>query len=127
MFMMLALVQARQRRPACAWCGTAEVGDPARGLLPYGLFGKTVLIVGFGRIGTRSAKRFLAMEMTVLVYDPYKSADEIRAAGCEPVKDLDAALPRADFVSLHCPRRRPRTTGLINAARLGRMKPTAPI
>src|ERR1043165_7802062 len=42
------------------------------GMLPYDLFGKTVLIVGFGRIGTRTAKRCLAMEMNVLVFDPYK-------------------------------------------------------
>src|SRR4030088_3048191 len=46
------------------------------GKLPYDLFGKTVLIVGFGRIGTRTAKRCLAMEMNVLIYDPYKSAAE---------------------------------------------------
>ena len=60
------------------------------GRLPYDLFGKTVLIVGFGRIGTRTAKRCLAMEMTVLVYDPFKPAAEIKAAGCEPVADLDS-------------------------------------
>jgi D-3-phosphoglycerate dehydrogenase len=94
------------------------------GMLPYDLFGKTVLIVGFGRIGTRTAKRCLAMEMNVLVYDPYKSAAEIKAAGCEPVADLDAALPRADFVSIHCPKT-PETVGMFNAARLKRMKPTA--
>jgi D-3-phosphoglycerate dehydrogenase / 2-oxoglutarate reductase len=94
------------------------------GMLPYDLFGKTVLIVGFGRIGTRTAKRCLAMEMNVLVYDPYKSAAEIKAAGCEPVADLDAALPRADFVSVHCPKT-PETVGMFNAARLARMKPTA--
>ncbi len=92
------------------------------GLLPYDLFGKTVLIVGFGRIGTRTAKRCLAMEMNVLVYDPYKPAAEIKAAGCEPVGDLDAALPRADFVSVHCPKT-PETVGMFNAARLQRMKP----
>ena len=93
-------------------------------MLPYDLFGKTVLIVGFGRIGTRTAKRCLAMEMNVLVYDPYKPAAEIKAAGCEPVGDLDAALPRADFVSIHCPKT-PETVGMFNAARLQRMKPTA--
>ncbi len=76
-----------------------------------------MLIVGFGRIGTRTAKRCLAMEMNVLVYDPYKSAAEIKAAGCEPVADLDAALPRADFVSIHCPKT-PETVGMFNAARL---------
>ena len=94
------------------------------GMLPYDLFGKTVLIIGFGRIGTRTAKRCLAMEMTVLIYDPYKPAAEIKAAGCEPVADLDAALPRADFVSIHCPKN-PETVGMFNAARLQRMKATA--
>jgi len=94
------------------------------GMLPYDLFGKTVLIVGFGRIGTRTAKRCLAMEMNVLVYDPYKPAAEIKTAGCEPVADLDAALPRADFVSIHCPKT-PETVGMFDAVRLKRMKETA--
>src|SRR5258707_5441095 len=94
------------------------------GMLPYDLFGKTVLIVGFGRIGTRTAKRCLAMEMNVLVFDPYRPAADIKAAGCEPVADLDAALPRADFVSIHCPKN-PETVGMFNAARLKRMKPAA--
>jgi D-3-phosphoglycerate dehydrogenase len=92
--------------------------------IPGDLLGKTVLIVGFGRIGTRTAKRCLAMEMNVLVYDPFVAAEAVRAAGCEPVADLDAALPRADFVSLHCPKT-PETIGLFGAARLQRMRPTA--
>jgi len=94
------------------------------GMLPYDLFGKTVLIIGFGRIGTRTAKRCLAMEMKVLVYDPYKLPAEIEAAGCEAVKDLDAALPRADFVSIHCPKT-PETVGMFGAARLRHLKPSA--
>lgn len=94
------------------------------GALPYDLFGKTVLIIGFGRIGTRTAKRCLAMEMNVLIYDPYKSAADIKAAGCEPVTSLEASLPRADFVSIHCPKN-PETVGMFDAARLKLMKPTA--
>lgn len=94
------------------------------GMLPFDLFGKTILIVGFGRIGSRTAKRCLAMEMNVLVFDPYKPAADIKAAGCEPVTDLDAALPRADFVSIHCPKT-PETIGMFNADRLKRMKPAA--
>jgi D-3-phosphoglycerate dehydrogenase len=92
--------------------------------LPFDLYQKTVLIVGFGRIGTRSAKRCQAMEMNVLVYDPYVPAAAVSAAGCEPVADLDAAIARADFVSIHCPKT-PETVGMFNAARLARMKPTA--
>jgi D-3-phosphoglycerate dehydrogenase len=92
--------------------------------LPVDFYAKTILVVGFGRIGTRIAKRALAMEMTVLVYDPYVGAEVIRAAGCEPVAALDAALPRADFVTLHCPKNS-ETTGLFGAARLARLKPSA--
>jgi D-3-phosphoglycerate dehydrogenase len=121
MFMMLTLAKRAVELHALVKDGQWST---RLGLLPFDLFGKTVLIVGFGRIGTRSAKRCLAMEMNVLVYDPYKSAAEIKAAGCEPVSDLDAALPRADFVTLHCPKT-PETTGMFNAARLARMKPSA--
>jgi D-3-phosphoglycerate dehydrogenase / 2-oxoglutarate reductase len=93
-------------------------------VLPVDLCGKTVLIVGFGRIGTRVAARCTAMEMTVLVYDPYVDPRSIAAAGCEPVSDLDAALPRADFVSIHCPKTT-ETIGLFGSDRFQRMKKTA--
>ncbi|MBI5132178.1 MAG: hydroxyacid dehydrogenase [Rhodopseudomonas palustris] len=121
LFMMLTLAKRGVELHALVKTGAWAT---RLGLLPFDLFGKTVLIVGFGRIGTRTAKRCLAMEMTVLVYDPYVPAAAIEAAGCEPVADLDASLPRADFISLHCPKT-PETTGLINAARLAKMKATA--
>jgi D-3-phosphoglycerate dehydrogenase len=121
LFMMLTLAKRAVEMDTMVKEGTW----PQRlGKLPFDLYGKTVLIVGFGRIGTRTAKRCLAMEMNVLVYDPYKAADDIKAAGCQPVPDLDAALARADFVTLHCPKTA-ETVGLMNAARIGRMKPTA--
>ena len=88
------------------------------------LYGKTVLIIGFGKIGTRVAARLEAMEMTVLVHDPYVAPDAIRARGGIPAPDLEAALARADFVTIHCPKT-PGTVGLINAARLACMKKTA--
>jgi D-3-phosphoglycerate dehydrogenase / 2-oxoglutarate reductase len=88
---------------------------------PMELSGKTVLIVGFGRIGTRSAKRCIGFEMNVLIFDPYADAAAIKAAGCEPVTDLDAALPRADFVSIHCPKN-PETVDMFNATRMALMK-----
>jgi D-3-phosphoglycerate dehydrogenase len=62
--------------------------------------------------------------MSVLVYDPYVKADAIQAAGCSPVSDLDAALARADFVTIHCPKT-DETCGMFDAARLARLKPTA--
>ena len=121
LFMMLTLAKRATEMHAIV----RDNKWPSRlGALPYDLFGKTVLIVGFGRIGTRTAKRCLAMEMNVLIYDPYKPAAEIKAAGCEPVANLDGALPRADFVSIHCPKN-PETVGMFNAARIKLMKPTA--
>ena len=121
LFMMLTLAKRANEMHAMVRDGT---WGARLGVLPFDLYGKTVLIVGFGRIGTRTAKRCLAMEMQVLVYDPYKPAADITAAGCEPVTDLDAALPRADFVSIHCPKTS-ETVGMFNAARLRLMKPAA--
>ena len=92
--------------------------------LPGEISGKTVLIVGFGRIGSRTAPRCRAMEMDVLAYDPFVGDGVIRDAGCEPVAELDAALPRADFVTIHCPKNA-ETIGMFGAARLARMKPGA--
>jgi len=121
LFMMLALCKG----------GTTMDAIPRQGRwseryreLPTELLGKTLLIVGFGRIGTRVAKRCLAMEMTVEVYDPYVPAEAIRAAGCKPVADLDSALPHADYVTIHCPKS-PETAGMFDAARIARMKPSA--
>jgi D-3-phosphoglycerate dehydrogenase len=92
--------------------------------MPADLYGKTVLIIGFGKIGTRSAKRFAAMETHVLVYDPYMYSETIRGMGYEPVGDLDAAVARADFITVHCPKT-PETVGLFDAARLAHMKRSA--
>jgi D-3-phosphoglycerate dehydrogenase / 2-oxoglutarate reductase len=121
MFMMLALCKRGADKDALVRQGRwSERYDE----LPTELLGKTLLVVGFGRIGTRIAKRCLAMEMKVEVYDPYVPAEAVRSAGCEPVADLDAALPHSDFVTIHCPKT-PETTGMFNAARLARMKPGA--
>src|ERR1051325_843132 len=92
--------------------------------MPVDLYGKTVLIVGFGKIGTRSARRFAAMETNVLIYDPYMYSETIRGNGYEPVADLDERIARADFITIHCPKT-PETTGMFNAARLAKMKKTA--
>ena len=121
MYLMMALAKRGPLMNALVregrWCDKLKN-------LPMEMFEKTVLIIGFGRIGTRTARRCLGMEMRVLVYDPYVSAGAIRAAGCAPVTDLDAALARADFVTIHCPKTA-ETLAMMNAARLARMKPTA--
>ena len=66
------------------------------------LSGKTIGIVGCGNIGSRVAKRALAMEMNVLAYDPYKPAADF-PDGVEVVRDLDRIFKKSDFVSMNCP------------------------
>lgn len=92
--------------------------------LPMDLFEKTVLIVGFGRIGTRLAKMCLALGMRVCVYDPYVDKAKIAAAGCQPMPNLNDALAQADFVSINCPKTT-ETNGMVAEEQFMRMKPAA--
>ena len=84
------------------------------------LSGKTLGIVGFGRIGRAVARVAAAFEMRVLVYDAIPVAP---SEGVEPV-DLETLFRSSDVVSLHCPLT-PHTERLVNAERLAWMKPTA--
>ncbi len=88
------------------------------------LYGKTALIIGFGRIGSRTASRCRAMEMRTLVHDTDVPPATIRNAGCVPALDLDEAVRQADFICILCPKT-PATTNLFDRARIAKMKPTA--
>ena len=92
-------------------------------MLPVDFLGKTLLIVAVRpHRHTHQPSAPSRFEMRVLVYDPYLPAQDIKAAGCEPVTDLDAAVSEADFVTVHCPKNA-ETTNLFDAARLARIKP----
>jgi D-3-phosphoglycerate dehydrogenase len=88
------------------------------------LSGKTMLLLGFGRIGREVTRRAAAFDMRVCVFDPYVDADVIRAAGYEPVADWRSVLADTDVLSLHLPAT-PDTMGLIGAKELAQMKSTA--
>ncbi len=90
-------------------------------LLEYA--GKTLVVVGFGRIGTRVVRRMQGWDMKIVVVDPLIDPARIRAAGAEPM-ELDAALKIADIVTLHCPLSA-ETRGLLNENRFKSMKPSA--
>ncbi len=85
------------------------------------LRGKTLGIIGFGRIGRAIAKRALAFEMTVITADPYIPADITADLGVELV-DLDTLYARSDFITLHS-LINDETRGMINSASIARMKP----
>lgn len=84
------------------------------------LRGKTLGIIGLGRIGTAVAKRMQAFGMKCLAYDPYKTDGAIRDLDCEPAT-IDQIIERCDFITLHVPKTEA-TTNLINAERIARMK-----
>lgn len=82
--------------------------------------GKTVGVVGLGKIGQLFAARLAAFGTTLIAYDPYVSAARAAQLGIELV-DLDELLARADFISVHLPKT-PETKGLIGAAQLAKTK-----
>jgi len=84
------------------------------------LRGKTLGLVGLGRVGNEVARRARAMEMLVLAYDPYVSESAARDAGVE-LSGLNELLERSDFVSLHAALS-PATEKLINAEKLSHFK-----
>ncbi|MBV9539531.1 MAG: hydroxyacid dehydrogenase [Acidisphaera sp.] len=118
LFLLLAVAKRARAQDAVVRSGdwSSRYDD-----MPVEIAGRTVLVVGFGRIGTRMARRCLAMDMTVLVHDPYVEADVIRQAGCEPAPELDSVLAQTDFVTIHCPRTE-QTLGMFDAPRLARLK-----
>ncbi|CAN5833018.1 NAD(P)-dependent oxidoreductase [soil metagenome] len=90
----------------------------------FELGGRRVLILGFGRIGTRVARLCTAFGMQVAIHDPYLPAGTIRGAGYEAVVDREAGLAQADIVTVHVPAN-DQTRGMVDAAFLSRMKPGA--
>ena len=87
------------------------------------LCGKTLGLVGAGRVGGDVARRARAFDMRVLVYDPYLTDEKAERLGITRV-ELDEALGQADFVSVHVPLT-DTTRGLIGARELSLMKPGA--
>ena len=90
------------------------------------LRGKTLGIVGYGRIGGVLARYAKAFEMNVLAWGRAKSAERAHADGVDVAASKEALFERSDVVTLHV-RLTPETRGLVTAADLARMKPTAMI
>ncbi|WP_425059222.1 D-3-phosphoglycerate dehydrogenase [Sporomusa carbonis] len=115
--MMLALArnvpQAHQSMKEGKWERSKFMGVEMRG--------KTLGIFGLGRIGTGVAKRALAMEMEVLAYDPFISADHAKALDIE-LAEIDDILAKADFITLHLPLT-PETKNLLNKEAFAKVKP----
>jgi D-3-phosphoglycerate dehydrogenase / 2-oxoglutarate reductase len=115
--LLLMLALAKQMP---IWVAAARAGqEPTSGMRGMELLGKTVGLVGFGRIGRYVAGFAKAFGMRVLAYDPY-----VTGSDQAELTTLEQVLKQSDFVSLH-PVLTPETFHLINAERLALMKPTA--
>ena len=122
MFLLLALAKnARENDIAVR----EDRFQPARvSMKPVDLAGRNLLIVGFGRTGSRVAPLARAFGMRVHACDPYVEPSVMEAAGCTVVDDLHAVLPEMDAVTVHTPLNH-ETRGIIGAQELALMKSTA--
>ncbi len=88
------------------------------------LAGKTLGIIGLGRIGREVARRAIAFDMKVVGTDPFLAPERAAQLGIESVPDLDSLLPRCDFLTVHVPGG-PETRDMIGAAQLAKLPPGA--
>jgi D-3-phosphoglycerate dehydrogenase len=117
----LALLLALARRVAVA-DATLKAGRWEKNRLQgVELLGKTLGILGLGRIGGEVARRALGFRMQVLAYDPYLTREAAERLGVDSV-ELDELLTRSDFITIHTPLTGD-TRHLIGEAELARMKP----
>ncbi|MCC7282014.1 MAG: D-2-hydroxyacid dehydrogenase [Acetobacteraceae bacterium] len=114
------LPEARDNQAKAVWRGL--ISDLAR--REDELTGKTLLIIGLGRIGGRLARLAKAFEMTVIGVRRDPGAGANGADAVHAMAELPALLPHADYVTLTCPLT-PETQGIIDAAALARIKPGA--
>ena len=86
------------------------------------LQGKTLGVLGMGRIGTEVAKRAIAFGMRVVAYDPYLTEDRAKAIGAAFAPEVDHVYREADFITVHMPVTK-ETKEMLNAAAFAKMKP----
>ena len=115
----VGLILALNRKIHRAYNRVRENNFALTGLLGFDLYGKTVGVVGTGKIGTCLARIMTGFGCRVLAVDPVPN-DECRRIGVEYV-DLDALLAASDIIALHCPLT-PETYHLVGRERLAKMK-----
>src|SRR5690348_736113 len=99
----IALLMALARHIGAADASVRQGKWERNKLVGTQLAGKTLGVIGLGRIGREVARRATGMDMTVLGYDPFMAPDKAAQLGIESVPELDALLPRCDFLTVHTP------------------------
>jgi D-3-phosphoglycerate dehydrogenase / 2-oxoglutarate reductase len=117
MAMLLALCRNVPQAHALLTAGRWERSS----LGGHELYGKTLGVIGFGRIGQLVAKRAQAFEMTVVAYDKFVAAERFRELGVEGVDATAELYERSDFISIHLPKT-PGTVNWIDAEAIAAMR-----
>ena len=120
----IALMLALSRNIAPAYQSLIEGKWDRNKFMGTQVAGKTVGIVGLGRIGLAVAKRCQGLEMEVIGYDPFLSAERAQQLGIELVKNVDDMLPRVDYLTVHTPLT-DETRNLFDMPQLEKIKPGA--
>ena len=119
----IALLLAITRQLPAANASTHAGLWARKKIKPIDLRGRTVGIVGLGRVGSVVAQRLRAFEMDVVAYDPYITPERFRELGVRPV-DYDTLLAISDIVTFHIPAT-PETFHMLGAEALTKLKSTA--
>lgn len=122
----MALLLAQARNIPAANASLKAGGWERKKFEGVELYGKTLAVLGLGKIGSLVAQRALAFGMKIVTYDPYVSKQRAAQMGVEVAESLEDALSRADFVTVHLPKTA-ETLGLIGDRELSLMKPEARI
>ncbi|HEX3999374.1 MAG TPA: phosphoglycerate dehydrogenase [Pirellulales bacterium] len=120
----LAMMLAMSRNIAPAYQSLLEHRWDRNKFMGAQLAGKTLGVVGLGRIGQAVAKRAQAFEMRVLGFDPFLSRDRTQELGVEPADGVQAMLPEIDYLTVHTPLTE-ETRNLISHAEIELLRPTA--
>ena len=86
--------------------------------------GKTLGVIGLGRIGREVAKRAVGLEMKVLAFDPFVTPEKVAEMGYKAAASIEAMLPEVDYLTIHVPLTND-TKSLIGANELAKMKKSA--
>jgi D-3-phosphoglycerate dehydrogenase len=120
----IALLVSTARRIPWVHSGMVSGGWPSISAgVVHRMKGRTLGVIGVGRIGSSAARRGIGLGLRVIGYDKYRPADELRAMGVEPV-GLDQLLAESDYVTLHVPLN-DETRGLMSRQRLSQLRPEA--
>ena len=119
----IALLLAVTRQIVPADVSTRAGNWPRKQMRPIDLAGRTVGIVGLGRVGSQVARRLRAFEMRVLAYDPYIAPQRFTELGAAPV-DFETLLQSSDVVTFHVPENA-ETFHLLNREAIAKLKPGA--